>query len=315
LKKRVRPIQHDGSLCSSADDTVRSMPSRLHEALLELFRNRPELAPELLREALHMELPAYTEIRVESADFSQLAPTEYHADLVVLLVEGVPVLGIVVEVQLSEKRRKRFTWPLYLAALRAKIECDACVLVVTPNADIARRAAEPIRLGFHSVVTPLVVGPEGVPVVMDAERARRAPELGVLSVMAHGQGNVETAVKVALAAAAGLDAVTEERVVLYSDLIESALSEAARKAFFMLPEGYEFQSKTVREAFHKGKTEGNVEGRVSEKAADVLDVLDARGLSVTDEQRARILGCTDLDTLSRWLRRAVTVSSANALFE
>lgn len=86
------------------------MPSVTHEALLQLFRNRPELAPELLREALRIELPAYTEARIESADFSQLAPTEYHADLVVLLVRGAPVLGIVVEVQLAQKARKRFTW-------------------------------------------------------------------------------------------------------------------------------------------------------------------------------------------------------------
>jgi hypothetical protein len=42
------------------------MPSRLHEALLVLFRNRPELAPELLRDALHIELPAYTEARIEA---------------------------------------------------------------------------------------------------------------------------------------------------------------------------------------------------------------------------------------------------------
>lgn len=33
------------------------MPSQLHEALLLLFRNRPALAPELLREALDVPLP------------------------------------------------------------------------------------------------------------------------------------------------------------------------------------------------------------------------------------------------------------------
>jgi hypothetical protein len=30
------------------------MPSFAHEGLIELFRNRPELAPELLRDALHI---------------------------------------------------------------------------------------------------------------------------------------------------------------------------------------------------------------------------------------------------------------------
>ena len=53
------------------------MPSQLHEALLLLFRNRPTLAPELLRDALHMELPEYTEARIDSADLNDIQPTEY----------------------------------------------------------------------------------------------------------------------------------------------------------------------------------------------------------------------------------------------
>jgi hypothetical protein len=61
------------------------MPSQLHEALLSLFRNRPELAPELLRDALHIQLPAYSEARIESADLTDLQPAAYRADLVVLL--------------------------------------------------------------------------------------------------------------------------------------------------------------------------------------------------------------------------------------
>lgn len=60
------------------------MPSQLHEALLLLFRNRPALAPELLRDALHVELPAYTETRIESAELTDVQPAEYRADLVVL---------------------------------------------------------------------------------------------------------------------------------------------------------------------------------------------------------------------------------------
>jgi hypothetical protein len=286
------------------------VPSFLHEVLLQLFRNRPKLAPELLREALHLELPAYTEVRIESADFSQLAPTEYQADLVVLLLDDAPVLGIVVEVQLAQKPRKRFTWPLYLAALRAKLECDTCVFVVAPTLEVARWAAEPIRLGFNSVTVPLVVGPGGIPVVTDPEQAIRAPELAVLSVMAHGQGDVATAVQVALAAAAGVNALPEEQVVLYSDMIVAALSEAARKAFLMLPQGYEFQSPIGRESFQRGITQGITRGM----AITLLQVLEARGLVVSEADSARILGCTDADVLASWCRRAATVADTDALF-
>jgi hypothetical protein len=283
------------------------VPSFTHEVLVQLFRNRPELAAELLREALRVELPAYTEVRIDSVDFSQLAPTEYHADLVVLLLDDTPVLGIVIEVQLTPKQRKRFTWPLYLAALRAKLECDTCLFVIAPSVEVARWAAEPIRMGFNSSVVPFVVGPSGIPVITDPERARHAPELGVLSVMAHGQGDVETAVKVALAATAGARAVPDDRLVLYSDLILAALSEAARKAFDMLPQGYEYQSQIVRQSIEQGITQG--------RAMTVLEVLDARGLVVTAADRERILGCTDLELLARWSRRVATVTVTAALFE
>jgi hypothetical protein len=75
------------------------MPSIAHEAPVALFRNRPSLAPELLRDALHVEVPRYSQIRFESAQLSELTPAAYSADLVVLLVDGVPVLAIVIEVQ------------------------------------------------------------------------------------------------------------------------------------------------------------------------------------------------------------------------
>jgi hypothetical protein len=62
------------------------MPSQLHEVLLLLFRNRPSLAPDLLRDVLGVALPEYTEARIDSADLTQVQPTEYRADLVVLLL-------------------------------------------------------------------------------------------------------------------------------------------------------------------------------------------------------------------------------------
>jgi hypothetical protein len=72
-----------------------SMRPHLHEALSMLFRNRPALAPELLREALHVELPDYTEVRIDSADLTDIQPAEYRADLVILLLHGAPVsLGL-----------------------------------------------------------------------------------------------------------------------------------------------------------------------------------------------------------------------------
>jgi hypothetical protein len=124
------------------------MPSHQHEALLLLFRNRPSLAPELLRDALHIELPAHTAVRLDSAELTDIQPAEYRADLVVLVLNDVPVLGIVVEVQLSADERKRFVWPVYVVNLRARLECPVCLLVVTADERVAWK-----RSGHREVLT------------------------------------------------------------------------------------------------------------------------------------------------------------------
>jgi hypothetical protein len=142
-----------------------------------------------------------------------------------------------------------------------------------------------------------------VPVIEQVEQARQAPELAVLSAMVHGGGSVETAVRVALAA----HELDRDHFLLYFGLISTALSEAARKAFQMDSQGARFFDESQRESFDRGRT--------SEKAADVLDVLEARGLVVSDAQRELILGTKDLETLARWLRRAATVEMTDALFE
>jgi hypothetical protein len=251
------------------------MPSLTHEGLVSLFRNRPELAPELLRDALGIELPAYAEARVESADLTEVLPTEYRADLVVLLIDGKPVFGIVVEVQLElrDDDRKFFTWPSYVANLRAYLECETCVLVVTPSEAVAARASKPIRLGPGSTVSPFVVGPKAVPVVRDAEAAKRDPELAVLSAMAHGGEEPELAVQIATAAFAGAAGLDAERALLYADLVRISLSDAARRAFedLMATGSYQYQSE-----FHK---KADALGRARGDAFAVLTVLEARGKS------------------------------------
>jgi hypothetical protein len=60
--------------------------------------------------------------------------------------------------------------------------------------------------------------------------------------------------------------------------------------------------------------ESRDEGRVEDRAESVLEVLEVRGLSVTDEQRARILGCKDLEVPRGWHQRAVTAASTDDVF-
>jgi hypothetical protein len=295
-----------------------AMVSQTHEALLLLFRNRPALAPELLRDALHVPLPPFNEARIESAELTDIQPAEYRADLVVLLYDGVAVIGIVVEVQLRPDEDKRFSWPAYVANLRARIRCPVCLLVVTAEDAVARWAARPIELGGESLLVPLVLGPSGVPEVTDEEEARRDPELSVLSAMAHGRdADPEKALRIALSAMAASVGLDAERSTLYFDLTMASLSQAAREALQgMDPSKYEYQSEFARNYFSQGRAEGEaigeakgeVKGRVEGKAEIVLKLLSLRFGPLGETALARVRDATIAD-LDRFAERVLTAAS------
>jgi hypothetical protein len=287
------------------------MPSLLHEGIIALVRERPALAADLLRELLHISVPAFTEARLAEASLNDLIPTEYRADAVVLLVDGAPVFGIILEAQLAVDPDKPFAWPMYAVSARARYRCPFVVLVVTPDASTARWAGQPVDLGGGATWRSLVVGPEGIPIITDVDFASREPHLAVLSAMAHGRDkDVATAVAVAAAAAAGVAGLPEPLRLLCFALIESSLGDAARKSFEMLPQGQRFFSETQRRSFSEGEKKGKAEG----EAQALLRVLDRRGLSISAEQRERVLACSELAALEAWLDRAVTAESTEEVF-
>ncbi|MGA5439614.1 hypothetical protein ACPCKW_08805 [Streptomyces griseoincarnatus] len=64
------------------------------------------------------------------------------------------------------------------------------------------------------------------------------------------------------------------------------------------------------EKYLEGKSEGKAEG----KAEDILRALTVRGVPVSDDVRKHVTACTDLDTLTTWFDRSLTVSRAEDLF-
>jgi hypothetical protein len=286
------------------------MPSHLHEALLLLFRNRPALAPELLREALHVQLPDYTDVRIDSADLTDIQPAEYRADLVVLLLRDTPVLGIVLEVQLSSDDDKRYVWPVYVANLRARIRCPVCLLVIAGDEAVARWAGKAVELGGGNRFVPWVLGLSGVPEITDEERAIEDPELAVLSAMAHAQDpNTDKSARIALLAqmvSLGLDA---DRSTLYCDLILHSLPEAARRALQAMDASkYQYQSEFAQRYFGQGKAAGRAEGRVE----IILKQLATRygAVSAAVEAHVRAVGSTELDRIAERVLTARTVEEA-----
>jgi len=281
------------------------MPSPLHEQLLELMRGRPAFAAELLRNAAGLRLGAEVLVtaRTGGQSFVQLQPPEYRADLVIELGTGRSELAIIVEVQLGIDDEKRGSWPQYVAALWGRLRCPVWLLVVTVDAVVAKWCAQRIETGGMQL-RPVVIGPDDIPVVTDAQAALDDPELAVLSALAHAASPQGLEICKGAAEAVMLQRVPTRYTCI--DLMLSRLPEAARRALEeFMSQGYEYQSEFFRRLVAEGKAEG--------KAEAILAVLAARGVSVPDHVVARLHSCHDLGVLERWLRRAVLVSSAEDL--
>jgi predicted transposase YdaD len=65
----------------------------------------------------------------------------------------------------------------------------------------------------------------------------------------------------------------------------------------------------------EGRVAGRMEGRAEGLAEAVLQVLADRGMRLDAESRQRILKCTNLATLKRWLKRALRAHSPSEVLE
>ncbi|HSU83407.1 MAG TPA: hypothetical protein VLR69_13375 [Thermoanaerobaculia bacterium] len=291
------------------DDSAQSlMPSMAHEILVDLFKNRPSLAAEILVEVLGLSLPGYTETRIASADLTEIQPAEYRADVVVILLhDGTPVRVVIVEVQLAADPQKRLSWPAYVTVARALHGCPAALLVVAPEPAVAGWCAEAIETGVPGfVLRPPVLRRAAVPVVTDPGEAARRPELGVLSAMAHG--DTEQGATIAAAVLPAIHGLDDDRVRFYYDLVYNSLNDAARRALETKKmKGYEYQSDFAKKYVAQGRTE--------EAAHAVLTVLRARGLAVSEAARERILSQKDPERLERWLEKAAVAASVAAVLD
>ena len=73
-------------------------------------------------------------------------------------------------------------------------------------------------------------------------------------------------------------------------------------------------TKGRAEGLTKGRGQGLAEGRGQGLARAVLQVLRARGITVTRALRQRIVSCSDVRQLTDWTRRAAVATSADDLF-
>ncbi len=293
------------------------MPSPWHDTANELFKERPEFAVEILRDLMGIELPPGIPARLGQPVFNTRPSKELVADTVILAGPSWEVThGIVVEAQQERSERKRRTLPRYAAALWLEHDCRVDVLVLCPDEATAAWYAAPIPTAVPGYTfQPRALYPDRVPIFTDAEEVAAKPSMAVLSVAFHGRDR-----KVADAFVAGMGSLGGERGLQY---YEYGYNMSPRAVCAILEElvttaNWPVYSPFAKLHYGKGLAEGEARGRArglleGERQA-LLEVLEARGLQPTADQRARIADCADVDQIRVWVRKAVTAATAGDLF-
>lgn len=295
------------------------VPSFEHEILLQLFRDRVEIVCEVLRECAGIDLTGNAELA--TSDLSQVTSTEYRADHVVVLraADRSPTSAVILEVQLGIDPDKRRTWPVYIASLRATLNCPVVLLVLAPRDPVAHWARKSIETGHPGfVLTPLVVSYESFPRGTDSELARSMPELAVLSAIAHADiGIMHTTLE-------AISSLPEKTSELYFDLLaltqpeilHQLLSQHMKNAIIPYRSDFarKYYSEGLEDGHKKGLEEGREEGREEglRVAAIALAQSKVANLAPADEAKIRELHLTSLTDLVFALARAHDEAEARA---
>ncbi|MFI7002655.1 hypothetical protein [Nocardia sp. NPDC050175] len=294
-----------------------------HEALHRIFQHHPEMFARAFH-ALNVPLGDPSEVALLPTDLTEIRPLERRVDTLLRFTTPSGKFLLLVEAQGEDDPDKPSAWAYYLAHAHAKYRLPAVLLVVCHDRRTAEWAARTAQLGpsFWAgslTMSPLVLGPDNVPVVTDPAIAAADVPLATLSAMTHAKDPCIDAILKSLAAA--LRGIDEEDAHVFAELTELGLgigqaAETWRHLMSLDPSF--FRSETSQRLREEGRTvglaEGLTKGKTKAVVRSILDILDARSIEVPPDAHLRITSCEDQDVLRAWLRRSATVPNAADLF-
>src|SRR3984957_2020082 len=292
------------------------MPSIPHEGPLDLVRQHPEIAVDLLRGTAGITLPGRPAVSLAPTDMSAVVPVQYLADMVVLIADaatGEPALAVIIEPQLRDSETKRFSWPVYITTARRGAKWPAAVLaVLCPAPAEAAKCRQLIRTGHPGFdLVPIVIDSGGPP-------GRDGAGGPYLTAFAASMGGIdmetEPGARRVLDAIASAEVNTADRLRMTTIILRLA-NDAARQILEAMMTTSEYEKTFVERIHDQGIAEGEAKGKAEGKAEDVLKLLDARHLNPSMDQRQQVTSCTDAAQLNRWFDRAITAGTANEVFD
>jgi len=287
------------------------MPAISHEGPLDLVRQHPDIAVDLIAGTPGIRLPRQPAVSLAPTDMSAVVPVQYLADMVVLISDaatGKPALAVIIEPQLRDNATKRYSWPVYVTTARRIAACPAAVLVVLcPDPAEAAKCRRLIRTGHPGFDLAPVVIDSGAPPGRDGAGGP------YLTAFAASMGGIdmetEPGARQVLDAIASPEVGDADRLRMTTIILRLA-NDAARQILEALMKTSEYEKTFVERIHDQGITEGEAKG----KAEAVLKLLDARHLTPSREQRQQVASCTDAAQLDRWFDRAITAGTTAEVF-
>jgi hypothetical protein len=319
----------------------------LHEAIVDLIRQEPEQFLALATPTLDPKLFANTSVKVGESKFPSIDVSEFQADLVLLAERANRVrLSIITEVQLGRDPDKIFTAAQYVIGQFVRTRRPVMFIILTPYDDIARWAS---RIATISGIGPpnllKIVGPSEIPPI----RVATAPAAGsplwcVLSALAHARS--QDGPSIAEHAVGVLRAKLDERTAsYYTWLILEQFGEQQRNEIKLrvhlklrrenmpIPAGWtppdpdllvlwnaceEAERRGLelgeKRGLELGEKRGLELGENRGKKLTLLEVMTAKGWSVTEQLRQRVLEEGDSALVNRWVLRLASAMSLDDIF-
>jgi len=201
---------------------------------------------------------------------------------------------------------------VYVTTARRVAKCPAAVLVVLcQDPAEAAKCRRLIRTGHP--------GFDLAPIVIDSGGPLGRDDAGgpYLTVFAASMGGIdmesEPGARRVLDAMASAEVSEADRFRMTAIILRLA-SDAARQILEAMMTTSEYEKTFVERIHDQGIAEGEAKGKAEGKAEDVLKLLDARGVSLSKEQRQRVTSCTDPAQLDLWFGRAITATTVAEVF-
>ncbi|MPY63114.1 RpnC/YadD family protein [Streptomyces spongiae] len=293
------------------------MVTSTHEASHRIFQEHPEaLAP--VFEALGLPPPTKAIVEALTPDATEIRPMERRVDTV-LKVEPSDGDGFLLAVEAQTQRApdKGANWAYYVAYLRAKFDLPVLLVAVCRRRSTATWAAGPFECRVGPWVTqstrPFVLGPDSVPEITDESMIVREPAMATVAAIVHSESANITAILDILAR--GMRSFDKATAKYWCEFLEVGLKDTPARETWkglqkMVATYFPGHGTLFEETYLEGKAEGKAEG----EATLILRLLERRGIPVPEDVRERVLGCTDLDTLTLWFDRSLTAATVEELF-